>query len=225
MHAHLVSRPTGDRPVDPDAARHLVALFDDAEFPKLIDRATTEVMRIWNLPRDTAVGFVISAMGDPKTLASIHDEWAKARTLGKGLGLPKLIVRRRASDLLRGDARRPHHESLPPTSDDLGVLADRTRHSSCDPHEQAELNQIAALVHEALRSFAEQGPTQARQAWLVRCRVFDELSYAELAERTACSSGALRVRIHKALQALRRHIETHPELAELLGCTAGRQRT
>jgi DNA-directed RNA polymerase specialized sigma24 family protein len=114
---------------------------------------------------------------------------------------------------------------LPPTSDDLGVLADRTRHSSCDPHEQAELNQIAALVHEALRSFAEQGPTQARQAWLVRCRVFDELSYAELAERTACSSGALRVRIHKALQALRRHIETHPELAELLGCTAGRQRT
>lgn len=223
----MQASPAADRYVDSDAARRLGALFDDDEFPKLIDGATAEVMRTWNLPRATAAGFVISAMGDPKTLASIHDEWAKARTLGKGLGLPRLIVRRRAFDLLRCDARRPHHESLPPTSDDLGVLADRAHQEACDPCEQAELKQIAELVRGALRSFAEQGPTQARQAWLVHCRLLDELSYAELAEQVACSAGALRVRIHKALQALRRHIEAHqPEIAELLGgTTTGRQQS
>jgi hypothetical protein len=45
----------------------------------------------------------------------------------------------------------------------------------------------------------------------------DEASYRELALELGGSEGALRVRVHKAMAALRRHIrECHPELEALL---------
>jgi len=204
---------------DPEVAQQLEALLEDAEFARLIDFVTAEVTRAWHIPRRTAAGFVMSAVGAPKTLACVHREWFSARAAGTGFGLAQVIVRRRVLDLLRGDARRPGHESLPRSADALhaalGSCADRAEQ---DPHAQAELNQVVEQVRSALRCFAEQGPRQARQAGLVRRYAIDEISHADLAAKLACSPNALRVRLHKAMRALRRHIETcHPELGELLG--------
>src|SRR3954468_6222495 len=206
---------------EPTADEQLKALFEDGEFSKLLTGAIAEVVRVWNIPHRIASGLVMSAVGEPKVLASIHDQWMSAKASGAGLGLPRVIVRRRVFDLLRGDARRPHHESLPATIDEadatLGPGDHEVRH---DPHALAELKQIVDHVHAALHSFAEQGPVQARQAALLRCYALDELTHPELAERFACTEGALRVRIHKAMQALRRHIGAHhPELGELIGRT------
>jgi DNA-directed RNA polymerase specialized sigma24 family protein len=200
--------------------QQLVALMQDTEFPRVIKSTATEVMRIWNIPRSTAAGFVLSAVGEPKVLACIHQEWFSARANGSGTGLAKLIVRRRVFDLLRCDARRPHHESLPMTADEAdGEL----RSLDDDPHTRAELNQIVALVRAALHGFAEQGPIQTRQAWLVRAYALDEVTCSVLADKLACSENALRVRIHKAMRALRRHIEAcHPELEQLIGRTSAR---
>jgi hypothetical protein len=216
----------GMAPPEPTAAQQLDALFKDAAFPKLLDATTTEVMRVWNIPRRTAAGFVMSAVGEPSTLACIHHEWFSAKINGTGFGLAKLIVRRRVFDLLRVDARRPHHASLPPTPDQgdqtLRSLPDRSDHG---PHAQAELNQIANLVRTALQCFAERGPVQARQAELVRRYALDEITSSDLAEKLACSPNALRVRIHKAMRALRKHIETcHPELEDLLEHASARSK-
>jgi len=210
---------------EPTAKQQLEELFKDAEFPKLIDCTTAEIMRMWNVPRKTAAGFVMSAVGEPKALASIYQKWFFAKTNGTSLGLPRLIVRRRVFDLLRGDARRPHHESLLPAVDEAGsALGPYDHRGHHDPHTHAELKQIVDQVHAALRCFAEQGLPQARQAQLLRYYALDELTHPELAEKFACSEGALRVRIHKAMQALRRHIDTcHPELGELLECTGTAQ--
>jgi DNA-directed RNA polymerase specialized sigma24 family protein len=213
-----IDPPRPRRSTEPTADQQLEALFGDAEFAKLLTGAIAEVMRVWNIPHRTASGLVMSAVGEPKALASIHDRWLSAKATGAGLGLPRLIVRRRVFDLLRGDARRPHHESLPATVDEADAALGPADHPvGHDPHTLAELKQIVDQVHAALRSFAERGSIQARQAELLRCYALDELTHPELAERFACTEGALRVRIHKAMQALRRHIDTcRPELGELI---------
>jgi DNA-directed RNA polymerase specialized sigma24 family protein len=217
-------------PAEP--TRQLNALRADPEFQKLIVRAAAEVMRTWSVSRQNANQIVISAVGEPRTLASVHGAWFAARANATGTGLVTVIIRRRVLDLMRSDARRPRHESLPPTieqlDDALRARAPQDGRLPQDPHALAERRAIVDGVRTALHSFAEQGPRQERQARLVRRHAIDEASHSDLARQLACSPTALRVRIHKAMRALRRHIETcHPELGDLLerGPTAGSARS
>jgi hypothetical protein len=206
----------------PTAAQQLQALLDDAAFPRFVKVAEVELMRVWSLPRTTAKGFVMSAIGEPRTLASIHELWFSANA--RDAAIAKLIVRRRVLDLLRGDVRRPHHESLPAIADELDdMLISPDDGLRRDPHAQAELHEIVRMVHRALACFARQGSIQARQAELVRRYALDEATYSKLAGELGCNPNALGVRIHKAMHALRRHIEAcHPELKELIGRPSAR---
>ncbi|HEX8113409.1 MAG TPA: hypothetical protein VF516_37020, partial [Kofleriaceae bacterium] len=193
---------------EPTLAQQLDALLTDVEFHKLIEAVTAEVVRRWNVPRRTAAGLVMSAVGEPGTLHCVHRAWFLAETRGSGARLAKLIVRRRVFDLLRADARRPLHTSLPRTSDEIdGALRALDGRIDRDSHAQAELHAVASRVRAALECFARQGPCQARQACLVRRHALDEIDRLDLAAQLACSQNALRVRIHKALRALRKHIE------------------
>ena len=220
---HMRMRATSG--IERIATQQLDALRDHAEFPRLVRGAATEVMRAWDVPRKTAAGLVMSAVGEPRTLDSLHQSWFSPD--GNAVGLAKVIVRRRVLDLLRKDVRRPHHESLPLAADQidraLGSLADDAQH---DPRAQAELNQLVAMVRAALQSFATLGPIQARQAELLQRYALDEVEYPVLAAQLACTQNALRVRIHKAMRALRRYIEAwYPELEDLLGRSTGPQRS
>jgi DNA-directed RNA polymerase specialized sigma24 family protein len=199
--------------------QQLEELLDNQEFLRIVDLVAKEVMRFWNIPYTAARSFVLSAIGEPETLSRIHSAWSAARQTGE-LGLAKLIVRRRVIDLLRKDARPSHHCSLPATADAIdatpapatfGDLVQR------DPRLQLELQQIIHMVRGAVACFAAQGRIQERQARLLHRYALDDESYADLAAELGSSAGALRVRVHKAMLALRKHIQAcHPELEDLL---------
>lgn len=197
----------------------LADLLQDPGFLKIIDLVANEVMRYWNVPHRTAHGFVFSAIGEPETLRSIHRAWILARTTGESPGLAKVIVRRRVIDLLRRDARQTNHCSLPAADavdTDAALAFDELLQRS--PRAQLELQQIIRLVRGAVACFAAQGRIQERQAQLLSRYVLDEVQYSELGVELGCSENALRVRVHKAMLALRRHIGVcHPELEDVLG--------
>jgi hypothetical protein len=199
--------------------RQLEDLLEDPSFLKTIELVTKEVMGRWSLSHKAAHGFVISAIGEPETLACIHRAWFLARSTGANLGLPKVIIRRRVIDLLRRDTRKTSHCSLPATIDAIDTDRTLAFHELLQrsPRAQIELRQIIQMVRGALACFARQGRTQARQAQLLRRYALDEVNYAELTAELACSENALRVRVHKAMLALRRHIHVcHTELEDLL---------
>lgn len=199
--------------------QQLEELLDNQEFLKIVDLVAKEVMRFWNIPYQAARSFVLSAIGEPETLSRIHGAWSAARQTGER-GLAKLIVRRRVIDLLRKDARPGHHCSLPTTADAIDAAPVSSTFGDLvqrDPRIQLELQQIIERVRGALACFAAQGRIQERQARLLHRYALDDESYAELAAELASSEGALRVRVHKAMLALRKHIrDCHPELEELL---------
>jgi DNA-directed RNA polymerase specialized sigma24 family protein len=202
------------------SSRKLEDLLGDPAFPKVIDLVSKEVMRAWSVSRTMARSFVLSAIGEPNTLASIHDAWVLAKQSGGSLGLAKLIIRRRVIDLLRKDARQANHYSLAVTVDaietekTLGAFHD---HVQRNPQAQLELREVIQMVRSALACFATQGGVQQRQAQLLRRYALDDASYSELSVELACSETALRVRVHKAMLALRKHIQKcHPELEGFL---------
>lgn len=200
-------------------ADRLDDLLGDSGFRKVIDLVTLEVTRHWNVSRGTAHGFVLSAIGEPETLGSIHNAWLLARSPGESPGLAKLIVRRRVIDLLRRDARQSGHCSLPASTeveaaDPALAFNDLLERS---PRAQLELQQIVRMVRGALACFAGQGRIQQRQAHLLQRYALDEVHYAALSTELESSENALRVRVHKAMLALRRHIGVcHPELEGVL---------
>lgn len=208
---------TGDTEIS--CKQQLGELFEDPGFLKIIELITKEVVRFWSVPPEAARGFVLSAIGEPETMACIHDTWSRAKQTGK-LGLAKVIIRRRVIDLLRKDARPTHHYSLPGAAD--AAELERMPGSfdellQRDPRVQLELQQVIRMVRGALACFAMQGQVQRRQAQLLHRYVLDDVDYSELAVELASPEGALRVRVHKAMLALRKHIrECHPELEELL---------
>lgn len=194
-------------------------LLGDSSFVKIVDLVTKEVMRFWNVPQGAARGFVFSAIGEPETLGCIYNAWCLAGNT-ENFGLAKVIIRRRVIDLLRRDARQVNHCSLPVTVSDLdadpAVAFNELLQRS--PRAQLELQQVIVLVRGALACFAAQGRIQERQALLLRRYALDEVQYAELSVEMECSENALRVRVHKAMLALRRHIGVcHPELEDVLG--------
>jgi DNA-directed RNA polymerase specialized sigma24 family protein len=199
--------------------QQLEELQDDREFRKILDLVTREVTRSWSVSCNVARGFVLSAIGEPDTLAQIHRAWFLAKKNGEGLGLAKVIVRRRVIDLLRKDRRQTDHASLP-SVDALEAgesFASFHDHVERNPHLQLELRQAIEMVRSALVCFATQGGVQHRQARLLERYALDETPYAELGREMVCTENALRVRVHKAMLALRKHIrECHTELEDLL---------
>jgi DNA-directed RNA polymerase specialized sigma24 family protein len=203
----------------PPCNRQLDELFADPGFVKIVDLVTKEVMRLWGVPHAAAHGFVVSAIGEPETLACIHNAWSVATSSSANLGLVKVIIRRRVIDLLRKDARHANHCSLPTTVDAIDTDPTPAFHELVqrDPRLQLELQQIIHMVRGALDCFATQGEIQDRQARLLRRYALDEVHYAALSTELACSESALRVRVHKAMLALRKHIrQCHAELEDLL---------
>jgi len=198
----------------------LDALLGELGFLKIVELVVKEVARSWTIPCSVARGFVFSAIGEPETLACIYRAWWLARRNGESFGLAKVIIRRRVIDLLRRDARQRNHSSLPLTT--AAIEADGAVDSFHDlvqrsPRAELELRQVIEMVRDAVGCFEAQGRTQQRQAQLLRRYALEDVNYAELAVELACSEGALRVRVHKAMVALKRHIkECHPELEDLL---------
>ena len=156
----------------------------------------------------------MSAVGDPRTLADVHASWFATEPRVVGAARATIVIRRRSFDLLRGDARRARHVSLPLGNDEVDdAVRAPDPELPPDPRRQAEQNQVVDRVQRALHGFAAQGAIQARQATLVQRYVLEEVPCAALADEMGCTRNALGVRVHKAMHALRRYIEAHhPEL-------------
>ncbi|HET9622175.1 MAG TPA: hypothetical protein VFP84_12465 [Kofleriaceae bacterium] len=188
-------------------------------FFRFVRRTALALARMWSLPPATTDGFVMSALGDLTTLANVHRAWFIDPTAGARLA--KLILRRRVIDLLRGDARRPHHESLPLSTDAVDAAL-RALDVERDPRALTERKQLTARVQAALQCFEDQGPVQKRQAGLVKRYVLDEVPRSRLAAELGCTCNALGVRVHKAIHALRKYITVHhPELESSPGPALG----
>ncbi len=200
------------------STRHqLDELLGNSGFLKTVDLVTKEVYHVWNVSDRDAYGVVLSAIGEPATLACVH----AALSPTPNIALARVIIRRRVIDLLRKDARPNHHCSLSPSAAD-GAEPDCPPGSLDDllestPRVQLEIRQIADRVRTALDGFAAQGDKQQQQAQLLQRHVLEEVGYADLSVELTCSKNALRVRVHKAITALRKYVQTcHPELAQLL---------
>lgn len=198
--------------------RHqLNELLGNSGFLKTVDLISKEVYHVWNVPDRDAYGVVLSAIGEPATLACVH----AALSPNQNLALAKVIIRRRVIDLLRKDARPNNHCSLPSCAADgpephcpAGAFDDPLEST---PRGQLEVRQVVSMVRIALDGFAAQGHKQQQQAQLLKRYVLDEVGYEELSVELTCSKSALRVRVHKAILALRRYVEAdHPELEQLL---------
>jgi DNA-directed RNA polymerase specialized sigma24 family protein len=205
-------------------------LLADSQFATVIALMAREVTRRWNVAHGTARCLVLSAIGEPKAIADIYKAWAEAKAVGKTCGLAKLIVRRRVLDLLGRDARPTGHRSLQTVGDEIEL---DTELASVDgafdnllqrnPQVEIEYRQIIHMVRAALTCFAAQGEVQLRQAQLLQRYALDGMTYEELSRDLACAPGALRVRVNKAMRALRRHIlGRHPKLRDLVGVASVR---
>lgn len=198
-----------------DSSQQLEELLRDPGYLKTIDLLTREVMRTWNYSHSDAHRLVLSAIGEPRALSDIHEAWLVARAGGNSR-LPALISRRRVLDLLGKDARRPGHSSALLGSEEIDaewVPAALRTDANLAPSVQLERAELRAMIRGAIACFAAGGVVQQRQASLLQSRVFDEVSYPDLCLELACTRTALRVRVHAALRAFRRHIlSCHPEL-------------
>jgi DNA-directed RNA polymerase specialized sigma24 family protein len=194
-----------ERRLSPRARRTLEARLDellaDAKFEEILNFTANEVKTNWRLPLTIARWTVLAALARPRDLTRIHRAWRKGK-----LALAKLIVRRRVFDLFRRERRKPHHSSFATASDGVetgpALFAEDLRSDQLtilEHHEGSEALRVA------IECFASRGVKQQLQALLL-WRVIDETPYAELSTDLACTRGALRVRVHKAIQALRRHV-------------------
>jgi len=184
----------------------LTALLADCKFLKVIDGSAREAVINWGVTLAEARRTVLSGLGEPRQLAQIYDAWISGKT-----ALAKVIVRRRMLDLFSDDARRPNHNSLPDV--DHAGLGGFAADPQANPLERLLAAQTIEAALAALACFAAIGGRQREQAELVRRRFIEEAPYAQLSTELGCTQNALRVRLFKALEALRKHIaKDHPEL-------------
>lgn len=200
------------------STRHqLDELLGNSDFLKTVDLIAKQVYHVWNVSDRDAYRVVLSAIGEPATLACVH----AALSPVPNLALAKVIVRRRVIDLLRKDARPNNHCSLPSSAAADGGEPHPAPGTFDDPLEsmpwmQLEVRQVGNMVRTVLEEFAGQGDKQYQQAQLLQRYVLDEVGYADLSVELTCSKNALRVRVHKAIIALRKYVQTcHPELEQL----------
>lgn len=196
---------TSERRLSPSARRTLEArlneLLADAKFEEVFEFIAKEVKTNWRLPLVIARWTVLAAFARPRDLVRIHRAWSKGR-----LALAKLIVRRRVFDLFRRERRKPHHSSLAVTSDGAETRPSLfAEDSPSDPLTILQCHEGSEALRASLECFASRGNKQQLQASLL-WRIIDETPYAELSTEFACTRGALRVRVHKAIRALRRHV-------------------
>lgn len=210
----LSSEGIGVRP----STRHpLDDLLGDSVFQSTVAVIAREVYQVWKISDDVAHCIVLSAIGEPDTLACVQAAFRPKQNLG----LAKMIMRRRVIDLLRRDARPANHCSLPDSGADAAEIGARPAafqdRVDWSPSIQLELRQVNTMVRTALDCFAHQGQKQREQAQLLTRYVLDEVDYSTLSVELTCTKSALRVRVHKAMIALRKHVQTcHPELEQLL---------
>jgi DNA-directed RNA polymerase specialized sigma24 family protein len=187
----------------------LKQLLGDVGFLRTIDFVAHEAMANWSMPYDAAFRAVLSAIGHPRHLAEVFGAWTTANK-----ALARTMLRRRLIDMFRKEAARPGHSSfrLSEVGEDVGHgLADDARGS--DPLRSLHDARLIRGIRAAVASFTARGKRQQRQALLLRRRIIDGASYTELSVEFRCGTGALRVRVHKAIKALRKHIaECHPSL-------------
>jgi DNA-directed RNA polymerase specialized sigma24 family protein len=209
----------------PETKQQLDVLLADPGYSRTLALLTREVMQLWRVSYLDARGFVLSAIGEPTALASIYEAWVAARATGENRTHPLLISRRRVIDLLRKDARRPGHSSLPVAANEIEgdeTLGSLHTDPQRDPEVQLQRQQCIELVRRAIACFGGQGKAQERQAELLKRRALDEITYAKLSVELACTENALRVRLHAAMRAFHRHIlSCHPELLSLRTTIAG----
>lgn len=208
-HAKETRSETGlwasERRLSPRARRTLESrleeLLADVKFQEALEFLAKEIRRNWRLPLAIARWTVLAALARPRDLVRVHRTWNRGE-----IALAKVIMRRRALDLFRREQRRPHHSSFAITSDGVETASERFA-DDCrsDPRRAVEYHESNAGLRAAISCFASRGVTQQLQASLLS-RIIDETPYAELSIELACSPGALRVRVHKAIRALRRHV-------------------
>lgn len=209
----MLEHPGTVREVD----RQLEELLADPAYAKIVAMLADELRRRWRMETKRARRTVLSAIGEPAVLASIYVAATAARDAGKYPSLAAVISRRRVLDLLREDVRRKAHRSFPAASEEIekdpGL---RTLSTSGDdaPDVQLWRSRQSQWVTRAMASFAEQSPNNARQAALLRRRLFDETAYRDLAVELDCSENALRGRLCAAKKAFGKFIEDrYPELS------------
>jgi RNA polymerase sigma-70 factor (ECF subfamily) len=82
-----------------------------------------------------------------------------------------------------------------------GMFVDQTE--TWDPHKLAELSQRKDLVHQAIAQLPEDYRT------VLNLRDIEEIDTGEVARILDISNGAVRVRLHRARQALRSLLDSH----------------
>jgi DNA-directed RNA polymerase specialized sigma24 family protein len=210
-----------------ETKRQLDKLLADCGFLRIVTGVTREVMYKQNVSHEVAFKLVLSAIGEPKAFASVYSVWSSEKPTEQKCRLVWTIVRRRVIDLLRKDARRPGHISLLVDADDLGAdtwAISFGGEGQDNPQIQLENRQVAQMVRVALFCFSGKGDKQEEQARLLRRYALEQATYMELSKELSCPEGALRVRVHKAMRALRRHIRIcHPDLLEqIVSCASPR---
>jgi DNA-directed RNA polymerase specialized sigma24 family protein len=184
-------------------------LFADSHFRESLDFVAREAQSNWHTSFATARMSVISGFGQPRDLVAVHDAWAQGNR-----ALVATILRRRTFDVFRRDARRPGHSSFTVTAESAEAVLGMFDHDlRRNPREWLEYLEGIEGVRAAVTCFAACGGHSQDQAQLLVCYFLDETPYAQLSRAFACTRVALRVRMHKAIKALTKHIiECHPEL-------------
>ena len=194
--------------VELDLDAKLTALRADYKFLKAIEGTAREAAANWHVSLEEARRTVLSGLGEPNALEQVHGAWITGKT-----ALAKLILRRRMLDRFGEDARRPNHRSLAPVEDGDVGLGRFGADTGPSPFEQLAAGQVVECALDALACFAAKGDKQHDQADLLRRYFSEETPSAQLSAELACSQVALRVRVCKALKALRKHIRKyHPEV-------------
>jgi DNA-directed RNA polymerase specialized sigma24 family protein len=191
----------------------LEELLADPGYQKLIVALAKHVMSLWGFPFPDARRYVLSAIGEPKALSEIHAAFVSAKN-GGDKTYPALFSRRRVIDLMRRDARKVGHISLPEESEGHGeALTSHHSASHCDVEEELQRHQFNEMIRRAVERFGQKSKTRRRQANLLQRRVFDEVDYSTLSEELTCNRDALRVRMHAAMRAFYRYIRRcHPDI-------------
>jgi hypothetical protein len=187
----------------------LKELLADREFWRAINFVAGEAMANWRISHAMASVAVLSAIGEPKDLTAVHAAWFAGQA-----PLARTIMRRRVFDLFRKDARRADHLSLPSTTDGTeAVLGWRDVDVHRNPAEWLEYIRGIRGIHAAVACLARSGGKRREQSRLLQQHFLDEIPYPQLSIELGCSEIALRVRVHKAIKVLRKHIvDCHPDL-------------
>jgi hypothetical protein len=200
MPAHT-RRPT-------ELERQLQELLDHPLYARVVSMLAKEIGRRMRMQADDARRYVLSAIGDPEVLSEIYRVFVHVRDSDSAQGANELrvISRRHVVKLMRKDAIRPRHQSLSSWEVDLdGAL--RSLYTLGEGELQLRDRELREDLKRVLARFADEGPTQSRQAGLLRL-VLEGVPYEELQARLAIRSvNAARVRVQKAKDALRKFIE------------------